>query len=133
MERILKLVVQNHPGRCYTSMERGAITERQTKGMDGGDVDLWRVQLEGSDHDLAQCLSWLSSDERVRAGRFRFDEHRHAFILSRGVLRALIGRIAGIRPAQVSFSYGARGKPALADQACPLRFNLSHCEKLAAY
>ncbi len=97
------------------------------------EIDLWVVQLHGSEQHLAQCLGWLSPDEEARAGRFRFDEHRQAFIFSRGVLRALIGRMEGINPAQIRFSYGAKGKPALADPARPLRFNLSHSAGLAAY
>jgi 4'-phosphopantetheinyl transferase len=97
------------------------------------EVQLWTVRLEASGNTLAGAFSWLSPDEVERADRFRFDNHRSAFVLGRAVLRALVGSYLGIAPAEASFIYGPKGKPALAGAACPLCFNVSNSSDLAAY
>jgi len=91
------------------------------------------VQLEASEHRYAQCFSWLSSDEAARAARFHFEEHRRAFILGRGVLRALLGGILKMPPGEIQFSYGPKGKPSLADASSPVLFNASNSGNLAVY
>lgn len=97
------------------------------------DVHLWTVRLEASERNFGRCFIWLSADERARAERFHFDRHRRRFVLGRGALRSLLGSYLGIEPVDVSFTYGPQGKPALADAACPLRFNTSNSGDLAAY
>jgi 4'-phosphopantetheinyl transferase len=77
----------------------------------------------------------LSGDERERAGRFVFDRDRCRYIVARARLRQLLAARLGIAPAAVEFSYGARGKPALAPRfaGSGLHFNLSHAGALAVY
>jgi 4'-phosphopantetheinyl transferase len=96
-------------------------------------VHLWIVRLEASEDNFARCRSWLSPEETVRVERFYFDRHRRAFALGRAALRALLGSYLGMEAADLRFVYGPQGKPALADSACPLRFNVSNSGNLAAY
>jgi len=95
------------------------------------------VQLEACERNYSRCLSWLSPDENARAARFRFDEHRRAFVLGRGALRALLANYLNITPDAVPFVYGPHGKPALAPElehrARGLRFNASNSGNFAAY
>jgi 4'-phosphopantetheinyl transferase len=100
---------------------------------EGSQVQVWAVQLEASEHHFSQCRSWLSPDEAARAARFHFEEHRRAFILGRGVLRALLGGLLEMAPGKVQFSYGPKGKPGLADSNFPIRFNASNSGNLAVY
>jgi 4'-phosphopantetheinyl transferase len=81
---------------------------------------------------LAQTCS---ADEQLRADRFYFERDRKHFIVGRGLLRAILGRYLDLEPAQVQFSYGPRGKPALANIGTggALCFNLSHSNGLALY
>ena len=74
----------------------------------------------------------LTSDERDRSARLRFERDRRRFVVARGVLRALLGRYLGIRPGHVRFAHNAFGKPELS-AACgsELKFNLSHSADLA--
>jgi 4'-phosphopantetheinyl transferase len=71
---------------------------------------------------------FLSRDEVERAGRFQFDAGRSQFVLTRGWLRVVLSRALGAAPEQLLFSYGARGKPALAGEYrdAALSFNVSH-------
>lgn len=96
-------------------------------------MHLWIVRLEASEDNFARCRSWLSPEEIVRAERFHFDRHRRVFALGRAALRALLGSYLGIDREELRFVYGTQGKPALADSACPLRFNVSNSGNLAAY
>jgi 4'-phosphopantetheinyl transferase len=101
--------------------------------LDNRQVHLWLVRLEASGDNYTRALSWLSSEETARAERFYFDRHRRAFALGRAALRGLLGSYLGIKPAEVGFVYGQQGKPALKDDACSLRFNVSNSGDLAAY
>jgi 4'-phosphopantetheinyl transferase len=100
--------------------------------LESREVCLWTVRLEASEDNFARSVAWLSPEEKSRAERFHFSRHRRAFALGRAALRALLGSYLGIQPAEVCFIYGAQGKPALSDAACPLRFNASNSGDLAA-
>src|SRR6476620_7910163 len=98
-------------------------------------VHVWRAGLEQSPGLQETLLRTLSDDERARADRFHFDQHRRRFVLTRAFLRALLGRYLAIGPEEVRFVYGPYGKPSLADEhgAHRLRFNASHSHELAVY
>jgi 4'-phosphopantetheinyl transferase len=97
------------------------------------EVHLWAIQLDASDEDLTRCSSCLSVEEHNRAERFRFDRHRRDFMISHGVLRMLLSGYSETSPAGIKFSYGSKGKPALEDVTCSVRFNMSHSGRMAVY
>ena len=72
----------------------------------------------------------LSSSERQRAARFKLERDRRRFIVARATLRRLLAQRLAARPEAIEITYGAHGKPALAQG---LRFNVSHCDDLAVY
>ena len=82
-----------------------------------------------------QARRLLSDDERARADRFRFDQHRRQYTVGRGALRTLLASYLGTRPELIRFSYGPRGKPfldpALAAGVDGLQFNLSNSSEMA--
>lgn len=100
---------------------------------DRREVHVWFVELGASSPSIEACVHSLSADERERASRFRFEHLRTAFTLSRGILRALLGRYLATEPACVRFAYGPRGKPRLAFPEAPLEFNLAHSGRFATY
>jgi 4'-phosphopantetheinyl transferase len=102
-------------------------------GLAGRDIHVWTVQLPAPDYVVKRCLAMLSPDERARAERFVFEHHRRAYVLSRGVLRALLGRYISLQPAAIQFSYGSKGKPHLSEFASRIRFNCSHSAGVALY
>src|SRR5260370_33936747 len=77
----------------------------------GRAIHLWAVQLSAPDLIVQHCLTMLSSDERARAERFRFEYLRRTHVLSRAILRALLGHYTSTPPANILFSYGSKGKP----------------------
>lgn len=91
------------------------------------EVHVWRVDLDR--HQARQPMLWetLSPDERLRAQRFRFQEHETRFVVGRGLLRTLLGRYLRASPERLQFRYTSHGKPELAPcTGGNLSFNLSH-------
>ncbi|HAM73427.1 MAG TPA: phosphopantetheinyl transferase [Verrucomicrobiales bacterium] len=97
------------------------------------EVHVWLTPLDPDRDRLARCEAVLSPEEVARAGRFRFERHRHAFILSRGTLRLLLSDYTGHPAREIAFSLNPFGKPSLATPRHPLRFNLSHSHGLALH
>jgi 4'-phosphopantetheinyl transferase len=97
-----------------------------------GEVHLWRLALNRRDAAATDFLSLLSPDERARARRFFFAEHRRQFVLARGWLRTVLGRYLHTPPGALGFRYGERGKPELvpANGSAPVSFNLAHTDAL---
>lgn len=93
-------------------------------------VDLWQWELSG---DVpAEEARVLSADERARADRFVFPQHRARFIRGRARLREILGLYVGLAPEDIAFALSAYNKPSLANPlAPPLNFNLSHSGDLA--
>jgi len=101
--------------------------------LDPQEVHVWPAQLTASRAAQQDCFHSLSPDERQRASRFRFDHLQVAFTLTRGTLRALLGRYLGLAPTQIRFEYAERGKPRVASPPSSLMFNLSHSGQLAVF
>jgi 4'-phosphopantetheinyl transferase len=96
------------------------------------EVHVWRADLRPPADGLTAYAAILSDDERQRAGRFHFAQHRDRFIVARGILRCLLGAYLQQAPEGLRFVYGPQGKPAL-EPSGDLRFNLAHSHELALY
>lgn len=95
-------------------------------------VHSWCVRLDVSPETSAGLYATLTSDERNRSARLRFERDRRRFTVAHGVLRDLLGRYLGTHPGQIRFVYNAFGKPRLGPEfGSRLRFNLSHSADLA--
>jgi 4'-phosphopantetheinyl transferase len=82
---------------------------------------------------LADYRAVLSAEEIARLDRFHFEKHRHTFLVSHAMVRAVLSLYVELPPAEWSFVIGSQGKPEIANPiSLPLRFNLSHTQGLAA-
>ncbi|MEW5989008.1 MAG: 4'-phosphopantetheinyl transferase superfamily protein [Chloroflexota bacterium] len=99
------------------------------------EVHVWQVSLEQPDVTVQRLVQTLSDDEWSKAQRFYFERDRRRYVIGRGVLRAILGRYLGLAPETIRFTYGDRGKPALAIDLNGdfLHFNLSHSGEMALY
>jgi len=104
-------------------------------GLEDEEVHVWLANLDLSKEEVYGLEETLSRDERERANRFHFPQHRERFIVGRGTLRTILGRYLAIKPQVLQFEYSSRGKPKLADScnSNKLQFNLSHSQGLALY
>lgn len=100
-----------------------------------GEAHAWLADLDQTPERVRALGRVLSGDELARAERFRFPRDRDHFVVSRAVLRLLLGAYLGAPPAGLRFRYGARGKPSLAEESNRggLRFNVSHSHGLALF
>jgi 4'-phosphopantetheinyl transferase len=91
------------------------------------ELHVWRATLDASSPRREQLQETLNSDEKRRAEKILVSGAREHFLVARGMLRELLGAYLGIGAAEVSFDYGAQGKPALsAKHNSEIRFNISH-------
>lgn len=99
------------------------------------EVHVWRVALDRRATQAKVLMQTLVPEELRKAGRYRFPKDREHFIVSRGLLRTILGRYLDMEPGQLRFCYGPHDKPALAREpgGDTLRFNLSHSHGLALF
>ena len=98
------------------------------------EIHVWRAELDAPADTVERLGATLSPDERTRAARFCLERVRTRFIVGRGVLRTILAGYLGRAPERLCFSYGARGKPALApSEGTDLRFNVSHSDGCALF
>lgn len=74
----------------------------------------------------------FSPEERLRADRFRFPDHRRRWMVGRTVLRIILARECGCEPEALLFATHPQGKPYL-PAAPDLCFSLSHSGSKALY
>lgn len=97
-----------------------------------GEVHVWHATKADAAPWRTGLYQALDADERARAARYRFEVDRERYIIGRGLLRVVLGRYLGERPAAVRFAYSKHGKPEL----CGVRsgealcFNASHSREV---
>jgi len=91
-------------------------------------VDVWSADL-----DLPPAIDpgRLPASERDRAAGLRPPSVRARWLAARLALRRALSHHLGEAPERIELRLGHDGKPALADPAATLRFNLSHSGALA--
>ena len=83
--------------------------------------------------DIAVLHAFLSHDECQRAERFKLEQKRQQYIITRGCLRQCLSNLTGIAPKDCVFEYLKYGKPVWSKQQrySDLSFNISHTHSLA--
>jgi 4'-phosphopantetheinyl transferase len=99
------------------------------------EVHLWWVQHPAWTSQLDTLGSLLSPEEGGRAQGYRDRASQVAFIVSRGVLRLILGRYVQRSAKELCLRAGAQGKPELVspEAARRVRFSLSHSGALTLY
>lgn len=97
------------------------------------EIHVWLASLDQSESYVHRLQQVLAPEELRRAKRYHFDRDRMRFIISRGLIRTLLGCYTKTGPHEVHFCYGPYGKPELAGQTGrdALRFNVSHSHGLS--
>jgi 4'-phosphopantetheinyl transferase len=94
------------------------------------EVHLWRIVIGRT---AAEYVGLLDEDEQQHAIAFRFPGDRDRYVVTHGVLRALLGAYLDRDPRRLRFGYGLHGKPALVPTGPEesIRFNVAHSAELA--
>ncbi len=93
-------------------------------------IHLWYCNFDENLKNLPYYTTLLSEDEVARSLRFKFKKDRQSYVISRGVLRVLLGKYTHEKPEQLEFAYGKQGKPGLNS---PIKFNISHSGNMAVF
>jgi 4'-phosphopantetheinyl transferase len=99
---------------------------------DGIEV-LW-AQFDESDGNRTAWAALLSSEERKRAARFKFERDRGWYLWRRTLLRLMLAERLHCRPETIEYALGPNGKPCLGGRfrRSTVRFNLAHSNGLVA-
>jgi amino acid adenylation domain-containing protein len=144
MATLIQTAGRAEVGQAVRTFYNPLLFEEETQKLPEIDeVHVWSARLtlrQGSGQVSTQnkfevFYGTLSTDERKRAQSFVQERDRNRYIIARGILRELLGHYLGMAPEQVCLSYGANGKPHLADSLAGsgLEFNLSHAANSAVY
>jgi 4'-phosphopantetheinyl transferase len=96
------------------------------------DVQIWSAYLD--QEDSSDFLNLLSVDEKSRAERLKSQHISDNQIISRGILRLLLGKYLNIAPEKIDLGTGRFGKPFLITPTdSPISFNLAHSGSLALF
>jgi len=96
------------------------------------EVHIWSTFFPDHEKDISFLASILSKDEHERASSFKQASDQKHFLITRGILRCLLGRYLGEEPQTVKIMYGLWGKPYLPEKKF-LCFNVSHSRDYALY
>lgn len=112
-------------------------TESSPRPLGRGEIHVWSSDLDRDDEQSRSLADSLSTEEKARASRFRFDRDRRRYIAGRSTLRAILSTYTGEHPGSIEIVTDDRGKPALrrpdGNAAGMLRFNVTHSERLALF
>jgi len=93
------------------------------------DIQIWSAFFDGE--NCEHHFHLLSDDEKARAGRLKNPGTACQQIISRGILRLLLGNYIGINPKELVFKTSPFGKPFLSNPAdSEIGFNLTHSGNL---
>lgn len=97
-------------------------------------VEVVATRLDLAAEEVGALHALLSSAEQRRARRIA-GPARDRFIVARARLRQLLAARLGVRPESVELTTAPKGKPVLGSRYVDanLRFNLAHCDDVAAY
>ncbi len=103
--------------------------------LNSDEVHVWRASLDTPQSHVRSLEQTLSADERRRAERFRFQKDSAHFIVTRGILRAILARYLARDPQSLQFHYNQYGKPSLVAEpgSDALSFNVTHSRAMALY
>lgn len=100
-----------------------ALRERPS---DESSIHVYGVQWREEREQIRTFEHVLSSVERARADRLRFDEDRARYVLGRGLLREVAARTFALSPADVPVTAGPQGKPQIPLAGDDWGVNVSH-------
>ena len=92
---------------------------------------LWWIRPENFQASPA-ALALLNTEERQQHLRFIPPAKRHEFLVTRVLVRSVLGKMLGMAPEALTFVRNEWGRPALAPEVMtsPIHFNISHTEGL---
>ena len=90
----------------------------------GSAADVWCAWVHASEHDVAGLAATVLSDaERTRLARYAVADAAARYVITRSLVRQVLGASLGVAPGEVDIRLTDLGKPVISG---PLHFNVSH-------
>jgi 4'-phosphopantetheinyl transferase len=101
--------------------------------LDEADIHIWLFDMDVNEVCQQTFRNLLSTSEKARCDRFKFEKDRKHFAASHGFMRSTLARYLHGDAHSLRFAKGQYGKPFVADEGrtTQLKFNLSHSGRLA--
>lgn len=102
------------------------VAKGYTLGRD--EVHVWLTRTAWPAACIGALTEILAPEEQQKAKRFRFQQDAERHIISRALVRLLLGHLLNTRPESLRFRYNGFGKPSIsqAQNKRSLQFNVSH-------
>jgi 4'-phosphopantetheinyl transferase len=95
----------------------------------GAHVDVWRIKIADHLSSIAQLIKLLLPDEIKRAERYYQEKDKQRFVVSRAVLRIILGRYLDQQPEEIRFGIGSNKKPFVKTTGTSVNYNISHSDE----
>lgn len=103
---------------------KDAVTE---PSLSDAEVHVFRISISRNINRLKQFEALLTTDEKLRAGKYRQQKDTYRFIVSRGAQRIILGKYTKQPPAGLQFVLGYNKKPYLvSNDGSVIHYNPSH-------
>jgi 4'-phosphopantetheinyl transferase len=90
-------------------------------------INIWRVCVSENVSFIDSFLAFMKPEEIARANRYFHAKDRNRYIISRGLLRNILGNYLKQQPAEVEFKIGPNKKPFVVNNGKDsLQYNISH-------
>ena len=112
-------------------MGKSAIYSAMNRILDEKQLDLWKIDIASLKGEVKAYRSFLNGEELIKANGYRFQKDHDTFVVTRAVLRLLLGSYLNSDPSNLHFKYGKKGKPFLDGKHASIEFNVSHSGSMA--
>ncbi|MFD1141740.1 4'-phosphopantetheinyl transferase family protein [Larkinella insperata] len=92
--------------------------------LSSSDLVIFRIELVRFTTFISTFSTWLSTDEHHRAQRYFHEKDRNRFVITRGILRLILGRYTHRNPSDIQF--GSQGKKPVLRADDNWQYNVSH-------
>ncbi|MGI4022454.1 MAG: 4'-phosphopantetheinyl transferase family protein [Janthinobacterium lividum] len=89
-------------------------------------ITVWQIQISSFMANLNELKSLLQTQEMEKIKRYQQENDRNQRIISKAVLRILLGRYIGINPKEIRFQVDQHKKAVIENPFSSLHFNVSH-------
>lgn len=99
--------------------------------LDSKFIDIWRTPLDLPKSEIDNYANLLSAEEMKRAERFKVKRKYREYIISRGLLKKILGIVLKSDPLDIRIQYAEHDKPFITDtwRDKQVSFNVSHSHK----
>jgi 4'-phosphopantetheinyl transferase len=117
----------------YSRLKNEIDTEMKFS-LKNNEVNIYFLNLKKNLKKIYSSKNFLSQTEQKRADRFKFEQHKNTFIISRTILRKILGELINALPEKLIVSENRFGKPFLENyNHSDLKFNISHSGDFVVY